>query len=1385
MPAFLNPLHHVPLNRALLLVVAGLLNLSCLEPLQAQAYDWQNHAGLPGGPGNVDGVGTAAKLYYPDGLARDSQGNLYVLESQNRLVRKITPDGVVTTLAGSSRITGHVDGLGSAASFQWPRGIACDSQSNVYVTDANTLRKITPAGFVTTFAGKAGYTGSSDGNGGAARFNSPSDVVIDAANNLYIADMLNSTIRKISPSGQVTTLAGKANAYGHTNGQGAAARFWAPEKLAIDALGNLYVVEWGFDLRKVTPAGLVTTYTPPNGVFSSDMDTLAFDADNNLYCTGWSSEIKKITPEGVVSNFAGAFSGGYLDGPANTARFEQPSALLIDPQQNMYVADSWNHAIRKITPAGQVSTFAGSPGYRGKTDDVGSNARFWSLSEIICDKDGNIFTTENYNGKLRKTTPSGAVSLLQGGWALAETSADNYTFTHAMTVDSHGNLYDINGGFKDDTLRRIATDGTVTLRITSDGSGNKFDNASGVAVDLSGNIYVADSWNYQICKITPSGTVTTLAGKFNSSGSADGKGSAARFDFPEGLAVDSHGNVFVAEYFNDTIRKITPAGQVSTFAGKANQTGHLDGLGQAARLTSPSELCIDSTDNLYFIDSSNSTIRKITPAGKVITIGGTPGVHSAADGPGPLAQFCRPAGIAVAPDGTVYVSDTANNRIMRGRPIQCSMTLMGGPVAITAGDKTPSLTDLTDFGAAKPLGGLAVTHTFTISSHGADALTLTGTPRIDIRGLHAADFTVALPPDQRIETGSSTTFSIAFSPSAKGLRKAEIYIPSTDTQHDPFTFAIQGTGDSDAPGLKLLTPVLGTASTTVPLMVTGAATDNFGIDRVEAVLNSETAVLAQIAPSQIPTNRSFSASVVPQEGSNSLTVTAYDKAGNSSSVTRAFTFLRRWRLSLVREVPAMLASMPDKAGTLSLKVDPKRATPLGSGNPQFSAVLPDTLVQVNASPKAGHLFSHWTDLPSGAVILGNTVSFQMPNADVPGPTAIFITNPFTLPALANPFPATGTIQTFAGLVQPVPPTPLGNETVGLLSAVLTRSSGSLTGKLFMDGQMISFVAVMHGDGSVWFHNGTALAEAVIFGDRTLRLSWSNTGLGIEVAGPDQAMSTGLAQPAKTAPASLLDVQGRPAYYTLALSAKPQMPAKLFSSYPQGTGFGTFTLAAAGTMPITGILADGTKFTINTTLVSGDTCPLYIPLLTPGGQTNGGSLMGTLVFDASQQDTDVRATDLQWFRPVVTESTNTATRIYTSGWPEGIVLDAFGARYNKTLTIEQCLGLTSPHAISGNAKLTLEGGRLPALLSFTPFNIAANLALKIPVTDKSYTLTFTQSTGLMKGSFTSTWTSPAIIQPSFQGVLLQKGSRRGGYGNFHSNRLNDLDPESGSVILGRP
>jgi sugar lactone lactonase YvrE len=211
-------------------------------------------AGLAGPYGSADGSGAAARFNHPDGIARDAAGNLYVADAWNDTIRKITRAGEVTTLAGQAGSVGGADGLGAAARFNHPDGIACDAAGNLYVTDfGNTIRKITLAGKVTTLAGKAGPRDSADGSGAAARFSNPTGIAYDAAGNLYVADTFNSTIRKITPAGEVTTLAGQAGSLGSADGSGAAARFDHPDGVACDAAGNLYVTDTGNNtIRKIT-----------------------------------------------------------------------------------------------------------------------------------------------------------------------------------------------------------------------------------------------------------------------------------------------------------------------------------------------------------------------------------------------------------------------------------------------------------------------------------------------------------------------------------------------------------------------------------------------------------------------------------------------------------------------------------------------------------------------------------------------------------------------------------------------------------------------------------------------------------------------------------------------------------------------------------------------------------------------------------------------------------------------------------------------------------------------------------------------------------------------------------------------------------------------------
>ncbi len=197
----------------------------------------------------------AAGFDAPTGGALDGDGNLYVTDSNNRTIRKVTPAGVVTTFAGSAGLSGSDDGTGPAARFEYPKGVAVDGDGNLYVTDNHTIRKVTPAGVVTTIAGTAGSYGSTDGTGAAARFWEPYGVAVDGDGNVYVADSFNRTIRKVTPAGVVTTLAGSAGSSGSVNGIGPAARFSSPTGVVVDGDGNLYVIDsYNRTIRKVTPA---------------------------------------------------------------------------------------------------------------------------------------------------------------------------------------------------------------------------------------------------------------------------------------------------------------------------------------------------------------------------------------------------------------------------------------------------------------------------------------------------------------------------------------------------------------------------------------------------------------------------------------------------------------------------------------------------------------------------------------------------------------------------------------------------------------------------------------------------------------------------------------------------------------------------------------------------------------------------------------------------------------------------------------------------------------------------------------------------------------------------------------------------------------------------
>ncbi|CAJ0719597.1 Virginiamycin B lyase [Ralstonia edaphis] len=321
---------------------------------------------------------------------------------------------------------------------------------------------------VSTIAGSttAGYA---NGTGSVASFRQPSGVARDASGNLYVADYGNHVIRKIAPSGAVTTLAGTGSP-GHVDGMAGSAKFATPVGIAVAASGNIYVTEfYGNDIRKITPGGIVTT-------------------------------------------LAGSATAGSSDGVGAGASFNNPLGITVDANENVYVADYSNNMIRKITPAGVVTTLAGTT-TAGSDNGAAALATFNGPSGIALSSSGTLYVAEWFNSDIRQISPAGMVTTLAGSGA---TGSDD----------------------------GVGTAATFSLPV-------------GIAIGTNGVLYVADDGNNLIRMVTPAGVVATLAGSLNP-GSTDGAGSTAMFNQPAGIAVDTSGNLYVADQANNLIRSVAP-----------------------------------------------------------------------------------------------------------------------------------------------------------------------------------------------------------------------------------------------------------------------------------------------------------------------------------------------------------------------------------------------------------------------------------------------------------------------------------------------------------------------------------------------------------------------------------------------------------------------------------------------------------------------------------------------------------------------------------------------------------------------------------------------------------------------------------------------------------
>lgn len=677
-----------------------------------------------GTPGNSNGSGSSASFHSPESMTADAAGNLYVGDGANNAIRKITPGGLVSTFAGSpTGASGYKDTTASAALFNDPVAVAIDASGNLFVGDYNNnaIRKITPAGLVSTFYSQANLT--------------PAGVSFDSSGNLIVTAQTLRQILKISPTGTATVIAGST--YGYNNAAGTAAQFENPMDAQPDPAGNIIVADYlNNAIRKITPAGAVSTLAGSTvsgntGTFLDGVGTAArFNNPTGvtiaqggvIYVADFvNNDIRRIMPDGTVQLIAGSATQvhGYVDGTGTAAQFYSPMKMYIDASGTGYISEYGNNRIRKIaltgytlkgtlpagltfnsttgvisgTPTGTITTVTdtitafNATGYSTTTVTMGPLPTIsYGSSQNLTYAPGTPITTLTPTVTGNPVPYTGYTSTFIYG---AYGSPDNTGISTSMyqpeglAFDKKGNLYISDYDFSPvfNRIYKVTPQGALTTLaggnnrgfVDGTGTGASFQYPLGLALDTAGNVYVADEGNNAIRKITSAGLVTTLAG--GTMGSADGTGGSAQFFYPGGVALDASGNVFVADYSNNTIRKITSTGSVTTLAGGTQ--GFADGTGTGASFYRPSAVAIDGSGNLFVSDQLNHRIRKVTPGGAVTTIAGN-GTAGFADGPAATSQFYYPAELAVDKLGNIYVSDSGNDRIRMITPGGTVSTLAGG-----------------------------------------------------------------------------------------------------------------------------------------------------------------------------------------------------------------------------------------------------------------------------------------------------------------------------------------------------------------------------------------------------------------------------------------------------------------------------------------------------------------------------------------------------------------------------------------------------------------------------------------------------------------------------------------------------------------------------------
>jgi uncharacterized protein (TIGR03437 family) len=650
------------------------------------------------------GPAVNAQLNTPGYLALDGLGNLFVADYENTRVRRISPQGIITTIAGNGQVDFSDTANGGPAVNAGLAGIlavAADNSGNVFLTDGARIRKVLANGTISTVAG-----GGSEkpGNGGLAtnvEFSLPLGIAVDTGGNLFISDVGTAQVFKVDATGTITTVAGTGvSEFSGDGGPAVNADLSGPGALTLDSNGNLYVADLGignYRVRKIAANGIISTVAgggktyPGDGAlatsinFCGEMGSLSglgADASGNLYIAAcW---IEKVTPDGIVHLLGGDgdFSFGGDGGPATAAQLFVPNDLALDGAGNVYIADTGNNRIRRIATDGTITTIAGGDAFGfGGDGGPASAAVLNSPLNLALDSAGNIFFSDSGNYRIRRISTDGTIATIAGNGQYAYTPDGNAAlgssiWPASLAVDNSGNvLFAERGG-----VRKI--DGRGVLSSLIEGNPNAYVAGPALAIDRNNNLLIADYLNNYILMVSPDGSISTIAGNGSASsigGPADGPALNANVLGPRGVAVDDAGDIAIADAFGV---RILSAGVIRTIVFETNPRVYSNDGGPALlSAVTPIAVRIDGAGRIYVVDhaftsayptrTADASVRLLQPTNQSILIGS---VRSAASeaielvSPGKIVVIygigMGPAQLVkAAPQGSIYPNSFGGTQV--------------------------------------------------------------------------------------------------------------------------------------------------------------------------------------------------------------------------------------------------------------------------------------------------------------------------------------------------------------------------------------------------------------------------------------------------------------------------------------------------------------------------------------------------------------------------------------------------------------------------------------------------------------------------------------------------------------------------------------------------